>query len=51
MIGETQKFSRTQTFTGNGNNKVFTIDHAATTIEVKIGGTRKTPNEDYELDT
>ena len=51
LIGETQKFSRTQTFTGNGNNKVFTIDHAATTIEVKIGGTRKTPNEDYELDT
>jgi len=51
LIGETQKFSRTQTFTGNGNDKVFTIDHAATTIEVKVGGTRKTPNEDYELDT
>lgn len=51
LIGETQKFSRTQSFTGNGNNKVFTLDHAATTIEVKIGGTLKTPNEDYELDT
>ena len=51
LIGETQEFSRTQTFTGNGNNKVFTIDHAATTVEVKVGGTSQTPAEDYEMDT
>jgi hypothetical protein len=51
LIGETQEFSRTQSFTGNGNNKVFTIDHAATTVEVKVGGTSQTPSEHYEMDT
>ena len=51
LIGETQEFKRTQSFTGNGNNKVFTIDHAATTVEVKVGGTSQTPSEHYEMDT
>jgi len=51
LVGEVTEFTHEQTFTGNGNNKVFTLLYPATTLEVTIGGTRKTPNEDYELDT
>jgi hypothetical protein len=51
LIGEVQKFNTTQAFSGNGNDKTFTISYSATSLVVKVGGTEQTPNEDYELDT
>jgi len=51
LVGEVTEFKHEQSFTGDGNNKVFTILYPATTLEVKVGGTLKTPNKDYELDT
>ena len=51
LVGEVQKFNTTQTFSGNNNDKTFAISYSATSLVVKVGGTEKTPNEDYELDT
>jgi len=51
LVGEVQKFNTVQTFSGNNNNKEFTLAYAAVSLVVKIGGTEKSPNVDYTLDT
>ena len=51
LIGQVQKFNRTETFSGDNNETEFTLINSATSIKVSISGTTKTPNQDYELDT
>lgn len=51
LIGEIQKFSHEQTFSGDGSTTEFILLYSATTLEIKVGGVLKTPNEDYTLDT
>ena len=52
LIGQVQEFTKTTLFSGDGNEKVFNLNHAAITVEVKVGGVYQDPIGDiYELDT
>lgn len=51
VIGEIQKFNTSETFTGDGNDKTFSLNFVPVTARVSVAGTEKVPNVDYEIDT
>jgi hypothetical protein len=52
LIGQVEKYDTTESFSGNNNNKIFTLTNTAVSVKVSVGGTEKEPDGvDYELDT
>jgi len=52
LIGETQTYSTTESFSGNNSDTVFTLEFSATSLNVKISGVEKEPDGvDYEVDS
>ena len=51
VLGQNLRYDTSQTFSGNGNDTVFTLDNNPVVVKVTIGGTEKTPETDYEFDT
>ena len=52
LIGEVTQYDTTQSFNGDNNNKVFTLEHTATALKVSVGGVEKQPvGVDYDVDT
>ena len=51
VLGENKRYSTTDTFNGNGSTVEFTISENAVSTKVTVGGTEKTPEVDYEIDT
>ena len=51
VLGENKKYETTELLDGDGNETEFVLERNAISINVKVGGTEKTPEEDYELDS
>lgn len=47
VIGETKKYDTICSFSGDGVETQFQLDHGSTSINVKISGTEKVPEQDY----
>ena len=50
ILGENSRYTTVDTFTGDGSNKVFTLNDGATNVKVTVAGSEQTPEEDYEVD-
>ena len=50
LLGENSRYTTVDTFTGDGSNKVFTLNDGATNVKVTVAGSEQTPEEDYEVD-
>jgi len=51
ILGENTRYRTIDSFTGDGSNKVFTINAGATNTNVTVAGSEQTPEEDYEVDS
>jgi len=51
VLGENKRYETTQTMNGDGNETEFVLTFNATRVNVKISGTEKKPEEDYEIDS
>jgi len=51
VLGENKRYRSEETFTGNGSNIVFTLNNGAVSTRITVGGTQKTPEVDYTVDS
>jgi hypothetical protein len=47
IIGEVKRYDTIELFSGNNCTTEFTLTHGAVSARVTVGGTEKTPDEDY----
>ena len=50
VLGENKRYSTTDTLSGDGSETEFSLTYNATSTVVKVGGTEKSPEEDYTID-
>ena len=51
VLGQNLQYHTIQTFNGNNNTTVFTLDNNPVVVKVSVGGTESAPESDYEFDT
>ena len=51
VLGENIRYHTIENFSGNGSLTTFTLEQGSVSTKVTVGGTEKTPEEDYEVDS
>ena len=51
VLGENIRYHTIESFSGNGSLTTFTLEQGSVSTKVTVGGTEKTPEEDYEVDS
>jgi hypothetical protein len=51
VLGENIRYRTIENFSGNGSLTTFTLEQGSVSTKVTVGGTEKTPEEDYEVDS